>query len=165
MTDAEVLVSRPDDHGTTDADVEVALRAARTFAAITAESIAQAGHSVTLPQLRVLTLASSAGALNNRQVAHALGVHISNASRICDRLVQVGLLSRRDAPEDRRQVQLTITEQGTRLLAAVTDHRRTVLLQVLGRLPDAERRAVTVALSAFTAAGEDVLQAPHDHLP
>ncbi|GAA3550921.1 MarR family transcriptional regulator [Microlunatus spumicola] len=161
MPDAGV----PLEDGRTAADVEVALRAARTFSAITAESMAQAGDSVTLPQLRVLTLASGAGALNNRQVAAALGVHISNASRICDRLVQVGLLSRRDAPGDRRQVQLTITEAGTRLLDAVTGHRRTVLLQVLDRMTDAQRSAVTDALAAFTAAAEDVLQAPHDHLP
>ena len=146
-------------------DVEVALRAARSFSAITAESIAQSGDSVTLPQLRVLTLAAGTTALNNRQVALTLGVHISNASRICDRLVQVGLLSRRDSPADRRQVQLTITEQGTRLLAAVTDHRRLVLSQVLDQLPTERRTALAEALSDFTFAAERVLSTPYAPLP
>src|SRR3954451_6315220 len=127
-------------------EVAAVMRAARVFSAVTAESIAQAGDSVTLPQLRVLTLATSVGSLNNSQVATALGVHISNASRICERLVQAGLLSRRDSPSDRRQVELTITERGSGLIRAVTRHRESVFAQVLDQLPHDQRSTVTRAL-------------------
>lgn len=71
-----------------DEPVETVVRAALVFSAVTVESIAQAGAGITLPQLRVPVLASTSSELHNNAVAGALDVHISNASRICDRLVQ-----------------------------------------------------------------------------
>ena len=145
--------------------VDVVVAAARVFSAVTAESIAQAGDAVTLPQLRVLTLAATRGALSNGQVATSLGVHISNASRLCDRLVQAGLLARRDLPGDRRQVELTITDRGSQLLKTVTDHRRDVFDQVLGLLSSSQQAALSAALADFTRAADQVLQAPRAYLP
>lgn len=145
--------------------VEVVVAAARVFSAVTAESIAQAGDSVTLPQLRVLTLAATQGALSNGQVATSLGIHISNASRLCERLVQAGLLARRDLPDDRRQVQLTITNRGSQLLDAVTDHRRDVFRQVLDLLSGPQQKALSEALAGFAHAADQVLQAPRAYLP
>jgi len=145
--------------------VEVVVGAARVFSAVTAESIAQAGDSVTLPQLRVLTLTATRGALSNGEIASALGVHISNASRLCERLVQAGLLARRDSPSDRRQVQLTITERGTQLLETVTDHRRAVFTEVLDLLPASQQAALSDALADFTRAADQVLRAPRAYLP
>jgi DNA-binding MarR family transcriptional regulator len=135
--------------------METLLNAARIFTAITAESVAQVGEGVTVPQLRVLVLASQPGHLNATAVAAALDVHLSSASRICDRLVQAGLLDRRDLPEDRRHVELTLTPAGQRLLATVNDHRRDVFTRILRRMAAADRAALTQALSEFvTAAGE-----------
>ncbi|HET9647583.1 MAG TPA: MarR family transcriptional regulator [Microlunatus sp.] len=137
--------------GRTDG-VETLLTAARVFAAITAESIARAGAGITLPQLRVLVLASERQPLSAGAVADALDVHASSASRICDRLVQAGLLHRRDRPEDRRQLELTLTESGVELLAAVTEHRREVFQRILGRLEINDRAALTDALERFIGA-------------
>jgi len=129
--------------------VETVVRAARVFSAVTAESIAQAGAGITLPQLRVLVLASTSSELNNNAVAEALDVHISNASRICERLVQAGLLRRRHAPSDRRQVQLDLTPEGTRLVSAVADHRRTIFSQTLSAMDDDGQTRLVAALEAF----------------
>jgi DNA-binding MarR family transcriptional regulator len=138
--------------------LEAVVRAARVFAAITAESIAQAGEGVTLPQLRVLVLARTTGMLNNSAVAHALDIHISNASRICERLVQAGLLDRRHSPDDRRQVQLTLTPAGSSLVDAVTEHRRTAFTQILGLMSPGERASLAKALRAFVDVGEVQVQ-------
>ena len=140
---------------TTAQGMETMLTAARVFAAITAESIAQAGAGITLPQLRVLVLASRPGSLNATGVAEALDVHLSTASRICDRLVQGGLLDRRDRPEDRRQVELTLTEDGRQLLSKVTDHRQAVFGRILRRMDSDGRRALIDALTEFINAAED----------
>ena len=129
--------------------------AARIFGAITAESIARVGEGVTLPQLRVLVLASQPGQLNASGVAQALDVHLSSASRICDRLVQAGLLDRRALPQDRRHVDLTLTPAGERLLTSVNDHRREVFTRILRRMDPAEREALAQALSGFVAAAEE----------
>lgn len=138
--------------------METLLNAARIFTAITAESVAQVGEGVTVPQLRVLVLASQPGHLNATAVAAALDVHLSSASRICDRLVQAGLLDRRDLPEDRRHVELTLTPAGQRLLASVNDHRRDVFTRILRRMAAADRAALTQALSEFVAAASEYNQ-------
>lgn len=148
-----------------DREVEAVVRAAQVFSAVTAESIAQAGDNVTLPQLRVLTLASVSGSLNNSQVAEALDVHISNASRICERLVQANLLSRRDSPNDRRQVELTLTDQGARLIDLVTNHRRSVFLRALVALSNEQRSALTQALTDFTDVADHQLENARAYLP
>jgi DNA-binding MarR family transcriptional regulator len=135
--------------------MDILLSAARVFAAITAESIAQVEEGVTLPQMRVLVLASQPGQLNATGVAQALDIHLSSASRICDRLVQAGLLYRRDLPQDRRNVELTLTPAGERLLASVNDHRREVFRRILRRMESAERESLAAALSSFVGAAEE----------
>jgi hypothetical protein len=54
--------------------LESLMNAARIFAATTAESVAQIGDTVTLPQLRILVLASTRPSVNNSDVAQALDV-------------------------------------------------------------------------------------------
>ena len=141
--------------GSTAQSMDTLLSAARVFAAITAESIAQVEEGVTLPQMRVLVLASQPGQLNATGVAQALDIHLSSASRICDRLVQAGLLYRRDLPQDRRNVELTLTPAGERLLGSVNDHRREVFRRILRRMDSAERESLAAALSVFVGAAEE----------
>jgi DNA-binding MarR family transcriptional regulator len=145
--------------------LDAVVRASRFFAAVTAESIAQAGDGVTLPQLRVLVLASTVGTLNNTAVAEALDVHISNASRLCDRLVQAGLLTRRDAPSDRRQVELSLTLKGAELVEAVFSHRREVFGRTLKAMRPQEHRALAGALTSFAEIGEEQLDRRSPPLP
>ncbi len=64
------------------------------------------------------------GPLNLAAVADALGVNPSNASRAVDRLIKAGLLDRRDAPHDRRNLTLTLTAAGQELVDRVSTHRR-----------------------------------------
>src|SRR3712207_5551145 len=130
-------------------EVDAVVRAARVFAAIAAESIAMAGEGVTLPQLRVLVLAAESGGLSNTGVARALDVPISNASRICERLVQAGLLDRRDSPTDRRQVELRLTTAGELLVKAVTEHRRAAFTRILEEMSPRQRRPLVTGLRKF----------------
>jgi DNA-binding MarR family transcriptional regulator len=96
--------------------------------------------------------------LNATGVAEALGVHLSSASRICDRLVRAGLLPRRDLPQDRRHVVLTLTPAGERLLVSVNDHRRDAFTRILRRMAATDRAALTQALSEFVAAAGEYNQ-------
>jgi DNA-binding MarR family transcriptional regulator len=82
-------------------EVDSVMRAAQVLVAVIAQSAAEIEDVVTLPQFRVLVMAATRGALNLRAVAAGLGVHPSNATRVCDRLVAGGLLDRRDDPADR----------------------------------------------------------------
>jgi DNA-binding MarR family transcriptional regulator len=132
-----------------DSALDSLMSAARVMAGITAGSLAQVGERVTMPQLRVLVLASTRPGLNNRDVAEALGVHLSNASRTCDRLVQAGLLSRRESPLDRRRVQLSLTDAGHDLLDTVMAYRRSTFRRVLRQLDENEQGALARALDIF----------------
>jgi len=136
-------------------DLEAVMRASRVIAGIVAESIAHAGDIVTLPQLRTLVLVQTRPEVNARDIAAALDIHPSNATRLLDRLVQADLLERREAQDDRRSLSLTLTSRGATLVESVLAHRRAAYLRILKKMPAAERRRLSQALEAFaTASGE-----------
>ncbi|MFZ0834076.1 MAG: MarR family transcriptional regulator [Mycobacterium sp.] len=135
--------------------VDAVLRASRALVGIAAESIADVEDVVTVPQFRVLVMLHTRGPLNLAAVAAGLDVNPSNASRTCDRLLKAGLLDRRESAEDRRNVNLTLTDAGRRLVERVTRHRRVAIERVLRKMSASERDRLAKALSAFaTAAGE-----------
>jgi DNA-binding MarR family transcriptional regulator len=136
-------------------DLSTMVRVARVFVGITAESIAQADSGLTLPQLRVLVLASQVEPLSASDVAGALDIHLSVASRMCDRLVRSGLLDRRDRPNDRRQLALTLTAEGRRQLDVINAHRRRVFARLLRRMEPARRSVVTELFGDFLAAARE----------
>jgi DNA-binding MarR family transcriptional regulator len=106
----------------------------------------------------VLFIASNGTTVSNTEVAQALDVHLSNASRICDRLVQARLLRRRESPHDRRRVELSLTPRGEELLQSVTAHRRSVLTRILRQLHPPDRVALAAALDTFSDAGEESIE-------
>jgi DNA-binding MarR family transcriptional regulator len=84
-------------------------------------------------------------------------VNPSNASRTCDRLIKAGLLDRRDSPEDRRNLTLSPTPAGRKLVDRVIEHRRAAIGCVLRKMTSAEREMLATALDRFAAAeGEPV---------
>lgn len=138
--------------------LESLMNAARIFAATTAESVAQIGDTVTLPQLRILVLASTRPSVNNSDVAQALDVHLSSASRTCDRLVRSGLLSRQTLPSDRRRIELTLTAQGQKLLAQVTAHRSASFSRILRQMSADDQTALSQALDVFVDLADELEQ-------
>jgi DNA-binding MarR family transcriptional regulator len=142
--------------------VEQVVRGSRTFGAMIASSLASVEPPITMPQWRVLVLAESEPQ-NVRSVAEDLGVHPSNATRLCDRLVRAGLLDRRQFEHDRRQVVLTLTGRGRKIVDRVFAHRRRTVEQIMAALPADQRAAVGEAIDAFVTAAEraDHLQGQH----
>ena len=130
-------------------------RASRALVGIAAAAIAAVDATVTVPQLRVLVLLDTRGPLNLVGVAAALGVNPSNASRICERLIKAGLVDRQESPLDRRNITLSLTDAGRRLINKVTKHRRAAITRVLRDMDPDDRELLTTALDRFaTAAGE-----------
>jgi DNA-binding MarR family transcriptional regulator len=123
--------------------------------AVAARSLATVAEDVTLAQYRVLILLASRGPQRPGDLASALAVERSTATRMCDRLVRKRLVQRRRAREDRRQVHVSLTPAGVELVAEVSRRRRAEIAEIAGRLPPAHRPAVLRALRAFgDAAGE-----------
>ncbi|MDV6312401.1 MarR family transcriptional regulator [Gordonia amicalis] len=138
-----------------DKQVDAVMWASRALIGIAAASVAEVEDRVSIPQLRILTLVATRGPLSLAVIADELDVDPSSASRSVDRLMKAGLLDRRDAPEDRRRLAVTVAADGADLVQTVTDHRREAIAAVLKKLSATQRDELTVAFDAFAvAAGE-----------
>ena len=126
--------------------------AADVLLRVAARSVAEVEDVVSTPQLRVLVLVHSRGPQNLSGVAAELGVHASNATRTCERLVAAGLLERLEDPADRRYVRLELTQNGKGLVDTVLEHRRQAIAEVISQMPAGRRPAMAAALEAFAAA-------------
>jgi DNA-binding MarR family transcriptional regulator len=154
LTEAQVAKSG----GARAEETDTVLAAARVLVALSARAVATIEGTRSPPQLRVLAMVSRHGELNLVAVARGLGVHPSNATRACDRLVAAGLLSRREDPADRRNLLLTLTGEGERLVESVLAHRRRAVEEILARMPADRRAALVPALRAFTSAAGEVTE-------
>ncbi len=137
------------------AQVESVMAASRVLIGISAQSLAAVEDSVTLPQFRILVILDSRGPIGLAALATAMGVHPSNATRACDRLVALGLLTRRDNPDDRRYLALELTESSHQLIDTVMSLRRRAIEAVLQRLAPVDRDRLGHAMGTFALAGDE----------
>lgn len=79
------------------------------------------------------------------QLARTEDVSGPTMSRIVDGLVQLGLATREEHPESARQVLISPTRRGTRLMHRAADRRAEVIVAALRTLPATHRRAVAEA--------------------
>lgn len=134
-------------------DVEAVLAASRVLVGVAAQSLAEIEDAVSVPQLRAMMILTTRGPLHLTALAEDMGVHPSNATRACDRLVAAGLLDRRDNPADRRHLLLELTPAGRELIDGVVTRRRTAIEKILRRMPAGQRAQLGEALRQFADAG------------
>ncbi|HTW20094.1 MAG TPA: MarR family transcriptional regulator [Mycobacteriales bacterium] len=138
-----------------DSATELLVSASRALVAIAARSLGRVEDQVTLPQYRALVVLATRGALRPVDLADALDVTPSTATRMCDRLVRKGLMERAHRDSDRREVELRLSAEGRRLVNEVTARRRRDLRRVLSRISASDQASLIQALRVFTdAAGE-----------
>lgn len=92
--------------------------------------------AVTMSQAKVLYTVLAAGSLRMSELAARLGVSLSTTSGQVERLVEHGLLDRRDDPADRRQVLVTVTGEGEALLGRFRELNNEQLVRLLARIED-----------------------------
>jgi len=110
---------------------------------------------ITTAQFRVLVLVAGRGPQRPSDLAHALQVAPSSATRMCQRLVDQGLLEREAGDADRREVWLRPSAAGMALLRTVTRRRRAAIASTLSGMRAADVEGMVEALTAFgQAAGE-----------
>lgn len=138
----------------TDDEVDTVLQACRILVAITARSIAAVPEAVDPLQVRALVVLRSSPALSLGELARSVGIHLTRASRLCDRLVSQGLVDRTDDPANRRQLLLRLTAEGRGLVDEVMRQRAEAIRPVLARMAPAARRTLVAALGDFDVAAE-----------
>jgi DNA-binding MarR family transcriptional regulator len=135
------------------------LTASRVLVAVAAGSLAEHEAEVSLQQYRALVLLGSRGPQRPVDLAEALGVDPSTATRLCDRLVEKRLISRRRQVGDRREVRLDLTERGRAIVESVTERRRQEIGRILSAVPVGRRYGMVRAFRAFAAAAGEVPEA------
>jgi DNA-binding MarR family transcriptional regulator len=98
-------------------------------------------------QLRALTALRQLSEANLAQLAEEMGVTVSTTSRLVDRLVAADWVHRAPSPHNRREISLTLTETGKRLLRRYDKRRVELLGECLQRVPQDRRDSVVEALA------------------
>ncbi|MHB8681623.1 MAG: MarR family winged helix-turn-helix transcriptional regulator [Acidimicrobiales bacterium] len=135
---------------------EAIILAGRTMVGIAVRSLAaDEEHEVTLPQYRTLVALSYGGPSRLADLAAELGVSPSTATRMCDRLVRKGLITRTRDDVDRREVNLAVTDEGRKVVDEVIERRRVEVREILKSIPDDARSQLLTSLQVLAvAAGE-----------
>ena len=132
--------------------VSVLQAATRVLAGVALRSLDVLDSAVTLPQFRVLAVLDDLGSVPTGQVARALGLDASTVTRLADRLVGAGYVVRGEQAGHRGVVMLELTASGRELVRVAAAWRERELARILGRLPAADRAAVTGLLGRLVEA-------------
>jgi DNA-binding MarR family transcriptional regulator len=100
-------------------------------------------RGLTLPQLRILFRVRQEPGIGVKELAQTFDVSTSNVTQQVDKLVTRGLVRRVDRPEDRRQVALTLTEDGAQMAGEISQASRAYLRGLLERLDPDELDTLT----------------------
>lgn len=93
----------------------------------------------TLRVLRAVEQREKAGySASVGEVAEYMAVEHSTASRTVTNVVNAGLLTKSLAPDDQRRCVLTLTEQGRKALAEVTERRQQMVAETVADWPEDE---------------------------
>ncbi|MGD0560893.1 MAG: MarR family transcriptional regulator [Streptosporangiaceae bacterium] len=134
---------------------QVLQAATRMLAGVALRSTDALDAGVTLPQFRLLAVLADLGPAPSGQAATALGLDRSTITRLADRLVAAGYVTRGSDPGHRGVVTLDLTPDGRDLTERAAAWRRHELARIMARLPGPDRAAVTDALGLLVAAAGD----------
>ena len=135
---------------------EVLQAATRVLAGVALRSLDILDSAVTLPQFRLLAVLAGPEPVPSGQAAKTLGLDPSTVTRLADRMVSAGHVTRGTSPQHRGVVTLELTASGRDLVATADAWRRHELARIMAQLAPPEQAAVTGALELLVAAaGED----------
>lgn len=140
-------------------DVDDLVELSRVLVGVAYRSLAAAPEPVALPQFRALAVLERHGPCTAGGLAQALDQPPSTVTRLCDKLVAAGWVSRGPRAENRREVELHLTAAGRRLTRTVLRARAREVDTILARLPEARRRALARLLPELLAAAANVTPA------
>ncbi len=135
------------------------MAASRVFVGISAKALADVEPGLTLVQLRTLVVLEGRGPVKLAALAAALGVNPSTAMRMVDRMAAAGLVDRHANPGNRREVVLSLTDAGARLVERVMARRYEEIGALVSRLPHDQRSGLVAGLRALAEAAHEPVTA------
>jgi len=97
---------------------------------------------LSIPQFRTLLFISRNEGASLSEVADHIGLTLPSMSALVDGLVTRNFVTRRTHPDDRRRVDLTLTQQGETTLHSARNATQDYLKERLARLPETERATI-----------------------
>ena len=119
-------------------------------AGCTPRCIPSSGSKLTPSKLRALELLAQHDGLRVGELADRVGVDDTTATRLVDRLEELGLAERHSEEGDRRAILVGLTDEGRELVKGVSAQRQQFFADVLATL-DAEERVQLVRLTEKAA--------------
>jgi DNA-binding MarR family transcriptional regulator len=104
---------------------------------------------LSVPQFRVLIFLKNHPGVSLSEVSEHLGLTPPSTSKLIDGLVERQLVLRQACPEDRRKINLALTDVGATLLAASYQETRARFEERLSVLPEADRLTIIQAMQAL----------------
>ena len=143
-------------------DVRDLVELSRLLVGVAYRSLEAPARPLPLPQFRALAVLAQQGPCGAGSLAEALDLVPSTVTRVCDKLVVAGLITRRTRPGNRREVELDVTDPGREIVEEVLTARAAELEQVLRLMPRESRRRLAAALpDLLRAADRHSAQARH----
>jgi DNA-binding MarR family transcriptional regulator len=99
----------------------------------------------TMSEVKTLFVLGTVGNATGRQLARAAGMGLSTMTGVVDRLLEHGLVTRGEDPDDRRVTRVALTPEGRAVIARLLQWNRDALARLLVRLDEDELRAVEAA--------------------
>ncbi len=135
-------------------DVADLVELSRLLVGVADRSLVAASAEVSLSQFRALALLARHGPFTGGGLADHLGQLPSTTTRLCDRLVAAGWITRETNPDNRRTIEVGLTPVGRRLVKQVLTARSGELERILARMPAPSRARLARALPDLLAAAD-----------
>lgn len=149
------------------AEQQVALKLwvtlARAYAAVNEHAINDVrGEGLSIGEFAVLELLYHRGQTLLGEIQKRILVSSGGITFLVDRLVEKGLVERRDCPDDRRARYAALTREGTRVMRKIFPRHAARIAQAMQGLDEREQRDATrllkqlgLAAAAATGASEE----------
>jgi len=120
---------------------------------------------ITIAQLAAIqALFYNERAMSPTEISHVIPIETHSTSQLIDRLHQRKLVTRRRSQNDRRAVEVELTEQGLQLIAGALPEISKVMKNVFGSFTEKERENLVELLRKVAYAAADHLGANKEHL-
>ena len=133
------------------------VRLSRVLAGVADRSLQAASAQVSLAQFRALVVLARTDPCSAGELATALGLIGSTTTRLCDKLLALGWITRTDRAADRRTIELALTRSGRALVEQVLAVRDAELERILTHLPHQSRARLAAVLPPLLSAADDVV--------
>lgn len=120
------------------------------------------GTGLTPVQYAALQTVANMPGIDQRTLAGRIGFDTSTIAGVVDRLEARALMQRNTSPDDRRVRQLTLTDEGHRLLTQALPGMQRAQARMLAPLPAADRVAFMRMLRTLVEANNELSRAPSD---